>query len=619
MNRSILKTALPLSLLGAALLFGEPALAGPPDGESVTMGLGEFLRLYEEGRTEKPEKAPHDWAISSAEYKGSVLLDDDASTALFKAKMRVEVLKKDGWARVPLLPATVALQSAKSRGGEPAIVIENGFYTLVTDKRGVLNLDVEFAAAVATAEGSSSIDFALAPSGSTSLELTVPADESLDFTVANAKLKEKSSSDTKRTVTASLSGGGSLSMSWKREIPDTAKVKQPRTYAEVYTLVGLGEGVMRTTTTIQHTIMFAGRESLSFVLPADMTILDVKGTGIRDWTAKDGKLEVMLNYAAEGSYELTVEMERVVGEEATDLSAPLIRPVGAERSKGWVGVESRGNLEIAAGTVEKATSVDVRSLPAAILGITSNPVLLGFKYLDDSASVPLELLEHDDVDVLVTLLDQTQARTMWTREGRRLTSVKYQVRNNRKQFLELTLPKDSELWSASVGGRAVQPAKNKEGNLLVPLVRSQASGGSLAAFEAEVVYVESGEAVPDNGKGSFNAKLPVTDVPSTYVAWTLYAPEGAKVRWRSVEGNMDRVDYLSNPIPAQDMTYIETDTPQMAQTAGEQSDNGGLGQGAAPVKVNLPLQGTPIYFEKLLSFKEGVEIEFEYRGIKRRR
>ena len=42
--------------------------------------------------------------------------------------------------------------------------------------------------------------------------------------------------------------------------------------------------------------------------------------------------------------------------------------------------------------------------------------------------------------------------------------------------LTLSLPADAKLWSASVGGRAVQPASTAEGQVLIPLVRSQATG-----------------------------------------------------------------------------------------------------------------------------------------------
>ncbi|MCA9685319.1 MAG: hypothetical protein KC457_24275, partial [Myxococcales bacterium] len=544
--------------------------------------------------------------------------------ARFDATLRVEVLGSKGWARIPVLPATVALHSATIKGAkggkdqEAAVVIEDGFYTLITEQKGAFELQLDFGASVTTENGQSRIAFELAGSGATTLTLEVPAKEDLDFSVANAHLQSDAVVGDTRKVEATLPSTGTLMVSWQREIPEVEAAKQKaQVYAEVYTLVGISDGLMRATTTIEHTILFAGTDKLEFAVPDGMTLVDVQGTGLRDWKHKpDGTLEVLLNYAAEGNYTLTMTTERVVATEGGDLSAPIVRPLGVERAKGWVGVESRGNLEIRSGKVVAATTVDVRSLPAAILGITEQPVLLGYKYLSDAVSVPLQIQQHDDVDVLVTLLDETRAQTMWTIEGRRLTSVTYRVRNNRKQFLRLSLPEGAELWSASVGGRAVQPASSPEGQILIPLVRSQATGGALAAFEVEVVYVENGQAVPESGKGTFAATLPTADVPSTYVAWTVYAPYEAKIKRRSYDGSLSHVTYLSNPIPGEPVAYIETVSPEVQQQANVQADNGGMGDGAVPVPVSLPLQGRQVNFEKMLALDETLEVSFDYRGLK---
>jgi hypothetical protein len=605
---------LPATIFAALLTL--PAMAGAEEPERVVMNLDEFLKLYEASK-EKEAEAPRDHALASARYQGKVLIEDGRPhAATFKAKMHVDVLRKKGWARVPVLPATVALQTATIDGKEASVVIEDGYYTLVTDRHGAFDLTLEFAAAVTTAQGRSSLAFDLAPSGATELVLAVPADQDLDFTVANARLSSDKVVGADRVVEATLPATGSLSVSWQVEIPEAAK-QEARVYAEVYTLVGIGDGLLRTTTTVQDTILFAGVNTLRFSLPKDMTLLDVTGSGIRDWNAKDGTLEVVLNYAAEGSYSLQLQMEKVVGEKSQDLQAPVVVPIGVERAKGWVGVEARGNLEVGAGEVKGATAVDVRSLPAAILGITDQPVLLGYKYLGAEPAIPLTVAQHADVDVLVTLLDETRARTMWTREGRRLTSVQYRVRNNRRQFLRLSLPEGAELWSASVGGRAVQPAKASDGRVMLPLLRSQATGGSLAAFEVEVVYVESTEATPDSGRGHFAAVLPQADAPSTYVAWTVYSPDRAKVKERSADGSLRLVEDLSNPIPAEDTYYIETETPMMEQQAVMQNDSGGLGTGAVPVPVSLPLQGDAVYFEKLLALDEPLVVEFDYKGLRK--
>ena len=603
-------------LLALALLLASPVAHAAQEPERVIMKLDEFLKLYEKNRAEETQ-APLDFAISSARYTGEVQLrDNEPYAAVFTARLRIDVLRAKGYVKVPVLPATVALESAKIGAAEADVVIENGYYTLVTAQRGALNLDLTFAVAVTSAEGASGLNFQLVPAGATTAVLSVPARDDLDFTVTNAKLQSDKVVGDKRVVEATLPSTGSLAIQWQREIPKAAQ--QPsRVFAEVHTLVGIGDGLMRATTTVQYTILFAGVERLQLRVPKGMQMLDVIGNGIRDWKLDaEGTLTVSLNYAAKGVYPLRFEMERVIGKTEA-LAAPIAAPVGVDRVKGFVGVESRGNLEIKAGEVSNATPVDVRVLPAAILGITSQPVLLGYKYLGDDAQIPLTAAQHEDVDVLVTLLDETRARTMWTPEGRRLTSVKYRVRNNRRQFLRLALPKGAELWSASVGGRAVQPARASDARVMVPLVRSQAAGGELAAFEVEIVYVEAGAAPSGRGRGEFRAELPRPDAPSTYVAWTVYAPQDAKVRRFTVDGTLRKVRYLSNPIPAEDLNYVQTANPEVTQQAVTQANTGSLGDGAVPVPVSLPLQGREVHFERLLALDEPLTVNFKYRGLRK--
>lgn len=604
------------TLVALALLLAAPVVHAAEEPERVIMKLDEFLKLYEKNRAEEVQ-APIDFAISSARYTGEVQLrDNEPYAAVFTARLRIDVLRGKGYVKVPVLPATVALESAKIGAAEADVIIENGYYTLVTAQRGALTLDLNFAVAVTSADGASGLNFQLVPAGATTAVLSVPARDDLDFTVTNAKLQSDKVVGDRRVVEATLPSTGSLAIQWQREVPKAAQ-QAARVFAEVHTLVGLGDGLMRATTTVQYTILFAGVERLQLKIPPDMQMLDVIGNGVRDWKLEpDGTLSVTLNYAAKGAYVLRFDMERVIGAKAEGLAAPIAAPVGVDRVKGFVGVESRGNLEIKAGAVAEATPVDVRALPAAILGITSQPVLLGYKYLGAGARIPLTAAQHEDVDVLVTLLDETRARTMWTPEGRRLTSVKYRIRNNRRQFLRLALPKGAELWSASVGGRAVQPARASDARVMIPLVRSQAAGGELAAFEVEIVYVEAGAAPSSRGRGQFSAELPRPDAPSTYVAWTVYAPLDAKVRRFTVTGTLRKVRNLSNPIPAQDMNYVQAANPEVSQQASTQANTGSLGDGAVPVQVSLPLQGRQVHFERLLALDESLQINFKYRGLR---
>ncbi len=592
----------------------------------VTLPWQDFKVLYERGQApeDPPEAAPRHFAISKAVYTGEV---SEESTA-FVLALRVEVLKAEGWITVPLLPTTVALESATIGGRDAPIYLQSGWYHLVTDKKGILDLKLEFAVSTWESGGQNGFSFAMAPSGGTQVTVSVPAENTLDFNVANAQQTERSTRGDRQVLEALLPATGNLAVTWQRaadeETPEgdpEAVAEQPRVYAEHQALVGVAEGLMQCTSAVHYSILHAGVESFTVDLPTDVTVLDVKGNGLRDWSVEQqGERSVVLaelNYEAKGSYSLYLNYEKQLPEGSAKVDVPDLQVQGVERVKGWVGIDARSALEIAAGTVQNANTVDVRELPTAILGQTNWPVLLAFKYRKQDFAIPLEIRQHEDVDMLVTIVDSLAATSVMTRDGRRMTQLVYSMRNNRAQFLRLEMPENVEVWSTFVGGRAVKPAKGEDGRLLIPLARSQAAGGALASFAVEIVYVEDGVEPDDKGTGTFAASLPVAGVPSTQVAWTIYMPYEAKINDKSLETTLRKVDYftsISTAGYAMDAMQVNAEVQmQAAQTfSGEAA-----AAGVQPVKVSLPIDGYPTYYEKLLVLDEPLELSFDYKGLKK--
>jgi hypothetical protein len=623
MTRTIL-TVLSLLLCWAV---ASPALAqNDIPTARVTLPWNDFKVLYERGQApeDPPEAAPRHFAISKAVYTGEV---SEESTS-FDLALRIEVLKAEGWITVPLLPTTVALESATMGGRDAPIYLQNGWYHLITDKKGVLDLRLSFAVSTWESGGQNGFSFAMAPSGGTQVTVSVPAENALDFQVANAQQTQRRARGDRQVLEALLPATGNLAVTWQRaadeETPEgdpEAVAEQPRVYAEHQALVGVAEGLMQCTSAVHYSILHAGVESLTVDLPADVTVLDVKGNGLRDWSVEQQKdrnvITAELNFEAKGSYSLYLNYEKQLPEGSAKVSVPDLQIQGVERVKGWVGVDARSALEIASGEVQNASTVDVRELPTAILGQTNWPVLLAFKYRKQDFAIPLEIRQHEDVDMLVTIVDSLAATSVMTRDGRRMTQLVYSMRNNRAQFLRLEMPDNVEIWSSFVGGRAVKPAKADDGRLLIPLARSQASGGALASFAVEIVYVEDG-AEPDlRGAGSFSASLPVAGVPSTQVAWTVYMPYEAKIKAKSVESTLRQVDYFTSVSTAgyaMDAMAVNAEVQmQAAQTFSGEAATAGV----QPVKVSLPIDGYPTYFEKLLVLDEPLEVRFDYKGLER--
>ena len=580
----------------------------------VTLPWNDFRVLYEKGQApkEKPEVAPRDFALARAAYTGVV----EGESTVFTARVRVEVLKDKGWVAIPLLPTSVALRGARVNKVEAPIYLDGGWYTFVTNQKGPIEIELDFAVSTWESAGQSGFAFGLAPSGATELKLTVPADKALDFQVANAQRVVKSEAAGKRVIDALLPATGNLSVTWQRAVEEATTVAATaKLYAEHKALIGVGEGLLRGTSTIDYSILHAGVDHLRLSIPSDLTLLDVTGRGVGDWKVTEGGprkvVDVDLTFEAKGSFSLRLDYEKPLQDKGGTIEVPDVGVLGVERVKGWVGLDARSNLELAPGALTGLRPVDVRELPAAILGQTDFPVLFGFTYRADGWKLPLTVRQYPEVDMLVTLVDQAEATTVLTPDGRRLTQVTYAMRNNSAQYLRVELPKGAELWSSFVGGRAVKAARAEDGKVLVPLARSQTAGADLARFAVELVYVETGAPLDEKGRGSLSSQLPQVGVPATAVAWTVYLPDASTLKRKGARGSMRAVDRFT-PV---DVGGMSSEAAQAAvrQQANAVFDAAAKAGGVEPVRVTLPLNGHPVFFEKLLVLNEPLTIELDLK------
>lgn len=600
-------------LLLAALAHAAPTFSS---SGTVTLPWTDFEGLYRKFvQVDQPQPvAPRDYTLDRAVYAGTVVGKDDDAYALVKLQVHGQVHKKDGWSSIPLLSANAALKSAKIGGKDAAIFVRDGFYTYVTNTPGAFDGELEFAVRLANADGETVFALPLAEAGATVVAMAVDSPDELHFDVAGAQGLNLSSTGTQRRVEAYVPSLASLSLSWQRALKDE-QARTPRIYAETQTLASVSEGLVQVDATVDYTVLHAGVQSFQVALPKDVTVLDVTGAGLREWnTAADGTITVTLNYAALGSYRLALSYERPIGV-TNEVPLPGVR--GVARETDWVGVDARSALELVAGQATGAAPVDVRELPAGLVGRTDFPVLLGFKAHGGEVHVPIEVKSHPSVDMLVTLADLASAQTLVTEDGRRMTRVTWALRNNRKQFLRVTLPEGAEVWSASVAGRGVKVARDDKG-VLVPLVRSDNSGGALTGFGVELVYVENGTPLTQ-GHGWEKIALPHIDAPTSLLQWSVYVPERLRVKPKEGDGTVHRVQYFSsapqlpNDAVVDDSAKQEVEREVMQQAIAP----GAMGQGVEPVDVQIPLSGQALYFEKMLVLDEDLWVGFDYGNPKK--
>ncbi len=572
----------------------------------------------------KPETPPPptDVAITGAEYAGDLSKDG----AIFTATFKISILKEKEWKVVPLLPATVAIQDVTLPPGAHLRLDKNFYQVMTAAGAGDIEVKITFAVAVKEEAGSLSLRFDRVPSASCLLDLKV-AQTGVDIDVVGAQSVVKKEEGQATRVAAALPAAAPVQLSWERAIPEAEKVP-PNLYAETQTLVAVGDGMLIGRQRFNFNILHTGVRVLKLKLPQDTSILEVKGDRVRDWRVTKDELSVALSAEVLGTYALNVTYEKTTGaQQAGAASLPILRAVDVVREKGHIGVVALANVELSAPKLQGATAIDVRELPAELLSMTSQPILLAYRYVADTFDIQLAIKKHEDVDVLVTIIDSAVVTTMQTLDGRRITKAVYNVRNNRKQFLRLAMPKGVEIWSASVSGKSIRPAKDEEDRVLIPLVRSEGAASGLSAFPVELVYVEKEAEAAEKPapSGTLHIELPRAAEPVTHFMVNLYLPKEGKYTkaWSSdaaIDGPLTVVKEFRQLVGVlgRPKVHAEKAAKVLQAAAQAKADARATAAGATPIRVNLPIDGQLFRLEKILVLDEPLFIDVTYSGWKRK-
>jgi hypothetical protein len=555
-------------------------------------------------------KPPQDYVISRAIFDGSATKEG----ADFTLSVTIYVLDEEKWLTIPLLPATVAVKEANLPEGAFLSTTGGGWYRVLTKGGGKLDATVSFSVAVNESQGTWTMSFEKAPAGTSKLHLLVK-EAGVSAKVPTAQSVLKSEKPDGVELEAAVPGEKPISVTWEKAVPEIEKVP-PKIYSECKTLLSVGDGVLTSHSRLSYQILHTGIRELKVRKPEGAGVLAVTGNRLRDWRVVGDTIQIQLGYEALGTYELDVRLEQPAVAGAETILVPVVRAEGVEMEKGFIGVVAVSNVEISSGKVTAASPLDVRDLPPEILAMTAQPVIQAYRYLTGDFQIALKIKKHEDVPVLITIVDSAIATTMQTADGRRITRIVYNVRNNRNQFLRVRIAEEFEVWSTSVSGKSAKPARDEEKNMLIPLIRSGGAGGDeVAAFPVEVVYVEKNAEINRTGKGRLRVELPAVDAPITHMMWDLYLPAEGKYDKRSFSGTLKLVDqYLDvktgKPVPgaAEQAQLLQQ---KVTQRIEEEAKAGGV----APIRVELPLNGQVFHLEKILVLQEPLWIELDYSNV----
>lgn len=485
-------------------------------GGDVLLTREEFTRLVQSLVPPAPQSA--EASVSKASYLGRLA----GGSAIFSATLRVEVPRRPPKPiRFDLFPGHVAFQEI-TLDGRPALAdVENGRLYITVAEAGSHRVDLRFSVPVPESNAAQTLTIPIARTPITEWILDIP-EKNLDIAVPQALHREISDVDGGTRVRALLPPSDNVTAAWNPLAPDTAK-GPAQVYADVDHLISVQEDALRVKSRIAIEVLQNTINNLTLDLPEGFTVLDVQGEAVREWQENAGKpatLAIPFRAARKGRMDFAVVLERVLSGEKSTTTFTGVTVQGAVRQRGFLGVELNSDAELPTPVTQGLEPKDpFRELPANLAGQSAR-LLFGYKYLRPPFALSLALSRHESVNVAPSVIDRAVGRTVLRPDGKNVHQVTYFLRSSAKQFLEVSLPEGTQLWSAFVDGVPVKPVHGEGNKTLVPLVRSLRAPNN--AFPVELVYFEERPRLSFLGREDL--RLPMPDVLVSRLEWSVVTP-----------------------------------------------------------------------------------------------
>ena len=168
---------------------------------------------------------------------------------------------------------------------------------------------------------------------------------------------------------------------------------------------------------------------------------------------------------------------------------------------------------------------------------TDQPILYSYRFTQHPYEAKLKLTRNQDIKSLAATIDTVNLVAIFTKDGQAVIRIIYEVRNNRKQYLKLSLPEKAEIWSTLVEDKPVKAYKNDKGEVLIPLRLTKTSEGQ-PSFTVELIYFSPGNKLEK--RGDVKSIFPKVDLPASEIMATLYLPLDFK--YSDFEGTLEKIE-----------------------------------------------------------------------------
>lgn len=484
----------------------------------VVLGVDEYRALRERAAPPppRPDAPPVDATLTRIDYDLRV----DGDTAAGRALLTIDALR-EGWTRVEI-PAALMAREARvdgqpvpmRAGDRPAILISR-------PGRSVVTLDISLP--LATAAGGESIHLPASSASISRAALTLPR-TGIDVTVGGGFLAERGETTAETRWTAFAHAGQGLTLSWKRRVDDRRAELPLRTRARVTTVVGLGEDVSQVSAAVRVEVVQGVARELTLAMPDGLTVNQVEGATVADWSVAGGLLRVRLLDPTSTEASFVVSGETRAPREGP-VMVPLVRMPSAERETGGVAVDVVGAGEISERQARGLEPTDPSELGDPVTGRES-PSMIAFRLRPlagaEARALSVTVVRYTPQAVLIANVEEARYRALVAEDGRLLVEARYAVRNNQRSFLKVSLPPGASLWTAKVSGRPIRPGVAEGSAVLLPLEKGRA-GEEAPTFVLQLIYLQ--RTSDWAAKGVSTLQLPALDLPISRTGLTVhYSP-----------------------------------------------------------------------------------------------
>jgi len=498
---------------------------------TVTLPLAEYDRLLE--RAQKPKRGSEPPPLAAVLARAEARLTVSATHVHGSFQIDGEVFA-DGITRVPLLAGAMLLE-AKSAGKPVALLDDSGTLVALLPGKSPFSLQLEWAAPLVSEPGRASFQLPVPRAGSVKAVIELPGEQA-EVRLEPGLVTARSAAGGKTRIEATLEPGTSVRVSWSAREAATAPPREARLLADLKTLATVGEAELQLSVLGDVTVVEGEAERLTLELPRGYEITGVTGSTLESTAEAPGTLTLQLREPQRRRHQFLLSLQRTTEPGSFKSELPFVSVRGVQRESGELALSGLGTLELEAHESGTLRRMDVSEASPALRALTREPLLQAFRYqrrAGDGPAVTLDVKRFEPQAVLAALAERATATTLVTAEGRMLTEVKLQVRNQAQPFVKLGLPAGATLLSAEVAGQGVKPVQGQDGTR-VPLLRAgfRPSG----PYEVSFVYLQPGQ--PFGKRGEAQLSLPRLDLPVSLLLWELFLPDRYEVK--RFEGNVLR-------------------------------------------------------------------------------